>query len=77
MPPNRKYFSAASADLDVALVERRQDVEREAGQFERNEDHQDVLGTDQEHHPDCRQQEQREVLAHVRGETGFHRDQLP
>ena len=71
----QKVFQGRLGGLDVALVERREDVKREARQFERDENHQDVLGADQEHHPHNCQQDQRKVFACVRREIRFHGQQ--
>jgi len=54
----------------VVLVERREDVERKAGQLQRNENHQQILGADEEHQAYRAEQDQRQIFAHVVGETG-------
>ena len=71
----QKVFQGRLGGLDVALVERREDVKREARQFERDKNHQNVLRADQEHHSHNCQQDQRKIFAHVRREIRFHGQQ--
>ena len=51
------------------LVERGEDVEREAQQFQRDENHQQILGADEEHHADGREQDEQNEFADVVGEA--------
>ena len=64
--PKRKYFSPASAERTLALVERGHDVKRETGQLEPDENHEQFFAADEEHQPDRREQNQREIFAVVR-----------
>ena len=50
------------------LVESGEQVERQAEEFERYEDQQQILRADQEHHGDGREEDQPQVLADVLGE---------
>ena len=60
--PIRKYLSAASAEKALAPVVSRQHVHRHRHHLEAEEQHDEVLGPAEEHHPGRGQQDQRVVL---------------
>ena len=51
--------------LQAALAEGGEDVEREAEEFERDEDDQQILGADEEHHADGCDQDEEDEFADV------------
>ena len=71
----QEIFQRRLRRFRVVLVERRQDVEREARQLQRDEDHQQVFRADEEHHADGREQDECEKFADVIGEVGIHREE--
>src|SRR5439155_22075518 len=68
----KKIFQSCFGRLEVSLVESGEDVKGQTCQLERNKNHQNVFGADQEHHSDCGQQDQGDILTSMRGEIGFN-----
>ena len=64
----QKVFQRRLGGPGVVLVERGEDVKREAGEFQRDENHQQILGADQEHQADGAEQNQRKIFADMVGE---------
>src|SRR5262245_11197991 len=66
-----KVFQRRFGGLDVPLVERRHDIKAHAEQFQGQEDHEDVLRRNQEHHTHRGQQQQQIILTDVVSERRF------
>ena len=66
-----KIFQRGFRGVRAMLVERGEDVEGQAQQFERNENHQQILRADQEHAADSRDQNQQNKFADVLCEAGI------
>ena len=64
----QKVFQRGLGGFFIVLVERGDDVEREAGEFQRDENHQQILGADHEHQADGAEQDQRKIFADMIGE---------
>ena len=61
----KEIFEARFRGARVGFVEPRHDVERQAGQLETDEDHEQLFAADEEHESDRGEQEQREIFAAV------------
>ena len=68
-----EVFERGFRGVRAVLVERGEDVEGEAEQFERDEDDEQVLRADQEHHAGGGDQDEQDEFADVVGEGGIRR----
>jgi hypothetical protein len=60
-----KVFQGRLARCHAGLVKGRQDIERDAEQFQRDENHQEVFRTDQDHQTRGGYEQERKILANV------------
>jgi hypothetical protein len=61
--------------LRAAFIEGGEDVEREAEELERDEDDEQVLGSDEEHHAGSGDQNEEDEFTYVLGEVGVCGDE--
>ena len=64
-----KILQSSFGRTEIGLIECGHDVERQPGQFESDENHEQLLAADEQHQSDRREQNQREILALMAGVT--------
>ncbi len=64
--PKRKYLQPRFGGADIGFVERGHDVKREAGQFQSDEDHEQLFAADEQHQSNGRKQNYRQVFAVIK-----------